>query len=405
MAELSEKELLLLSNYMYLQNATNKVTINDMLQSMQDANGFIDPSKLPQASGGMTGQEIEVLFQEMNCASDEFRSLTVTEIVNEDGLRAACFENSVGEGTVIFRGTGGEYQAWADNMLGGTQTDTPIQKRAAEFIQKDCARYHNLTVAGHSKGGNLAQYVTVKCNDQIDRCISYDGQGQNTHFIRSNLADVRTAQKKIKSISAHNDFVNILLTSIAGRRVFVRNQGTGIDAHKSIRLLTDNEFDPETGAFISTCEQDPDMKMLQGFLANGVIRLDELPYGINEGVYQSLASILAGVMSSDRSLKYKMTNSAYQLARLQQTIETPESEGFEVNLNAMSFAQTELDAVEKSMSEVQETIEGMDGALCNALSNKLHTEYQKLQRIHQATETIWKQYYEGEKMVIIYCSG
>ena len=50
--------------------------------------------------------------------------------------------------------------------------------------------YDSITVAGHSKGGNKAQYVTV-LSDKVDRCISMDGQGFSQEFIDKYYAEIQ----------------------------------------------------------------------------------------------------------------------------------------------------------------------------------------------------------------------
>ncbi|MFR1474249.1 MAG: Mbeg1-like protein [Hydrogeniiclostridium mannosilyticum] len=79
---------------------------------------------------------------------------------------------------MVYRGTGdGE---WLDNGLGMTQASTRQQEEAARYF--DYVVEHNglngsddITVTGHSKGGNKSQYVTVNSEykDYIDQCISW----------------------------------------------------------------------------------------------------------------------------------------------------------------------------------------------------------------------------------------
>lgn len=399
MAEATEKELAMLSNYMYMDTATEKVCIGELLASMQDAEGNIDTKLLPKASGGLSKKDVTFLFREMNKASEEFKSMTVTEVLSEEGIRGACFENASGEATVVFRGTGGEYEGWIDNLINGYHDHTIIQNQAVDFVKNQCGRYSNVTIAGHSKGGYVSQRTTVLCGDQVDRCISFDGQGHSVDFLKSHLTEVKAAQGKIKSISAYNDFVNILLTSIAGRRIFVQNKGVGIEGHKSIRLLTDNEFDPETGAFISIRKQDPDMMVLQLLLTNGVIHLDELPIGVSKGVYNTLASILAGVLSSDKSLKYKIFRTTYAVTQYQQSVIMPASEGFGIDLKMLSSAQEELEIGQKALIEVWEVIDGLSGVLAQKLAIRMKIECQMIKVLSEMTENVIQQYYNGEQVI------
>ncbi len=411
MGELTDRELLLLSNYMYMDVSVTKGSIKDILASVQDAEGNIDSSRI-SASGGIDDEGTLTILNEMNAASDDFKALRITEVVNSEGIRGACFENTAGEGTVVFRGTGGGYQSWVDNILGGYQKDTAMQKEAADFINQQCGRYSNLTVAGHSKGGNLAQYVTVMCGNQVDRCVSYDGQGQSRNFILSNSEKVRQAQEKITSISAHNDFVNILLTGIAGREIFVQNNGHGKEAHSMVRLLTDNEFDPVTGEFTSFQNQDPGIRELKAYLGNGVILLDELPLGISKEVYSTLAGILAGVLSTEKSLQYELTSLAVRMNRLTDAVSGGISDGFEVSFPLLKQAQEELNNGIRNITAVRDTLEGVMSQgdqdlytkllvkkLMKALLSGVEAECTIMNQMQTAMEGITMSYLRGENTI------
>ncbi|HOO28638.1 MAG TPA: DUF2974 domain-containing protein, partial [Lachnospiraceae bacterium] len=245
------------------------------------------------------------LFERMDQASETFKMLEVVRTINDGGIRAVCFaENGSEDATVVFRGTGGEYEAWRDNLYGEYMAETDMQKLASDFIVYDCGIYENITVSGHSKGGNLAQYVTAVCPDKIDRCVSYDGQGFGEKFFEKNGAAVSTAASKIISVSAHNDFVNILLTPIAGKRIFVENSGTGAYAHSSYWMLVSSRFD-ENGSFLSITRQDMAMQVLERAVSFAAKRLDRLPADGNVVFGNLLASLTASVMSNEKSKEYE----------------------------------------------------------------------------------------------------
>ena len=68
------------------------------------------------------------------------------------------------------------------------------------------------------------------------------------------MQQIETAASKITSISAYNDFVNILLTGIAGTCIYVANDSSAQGAHSPVTLLTHNTFD-ENGDFTSIRRQ------------------------------------------------------------------------------------------------------------------------------------------------------
>lgn len=249
MSSYSERQLLMLSNFVYLPCCLSDMTIKDILNYYRDDNGLFTVENVAKAGtgGGMSSEEVTELFIQMDeeiRRNPEFGELSASRKLNDGYVRAICYTNkNDGEAVVAFRGTGGSSEAWTDNFEGGYQTDTKMQKLAADFLRSECSMYENITVTGHSKGGNLSQYVTVCCPQMVGRCVSFDGQGFNDDFIDNNEAAVKEASKKIKSIAAYNDYVNILLTPIAGEIMYVSNGTSLRDAHSPLSLLVANEYD------------------------------------------------------------------------------------------------------------------------------------------------------------------
>lgn len=257
----SEKELLMLSNFLYLDASQEKGTISEILERYKNDEGLFTAASVKGAGtgGGLDAQMVSELFTEMQKECDSnpvnFGQLSGARYLEENDVRGICFTNSKDKNpVVVFRGTGGTKEAWQDNMYGGFEADTRLQKTANDFVQYECGIYKNITVTGHSKGGNLSQYVTVLNPGRIKSCVSFDGQGMGDDFISQNQKLIKKASGKIKSISAYNDYVNILLTSIAGSAVYVNNSEKGINAHSSFFMLKSNDFDTE-GNFTSFKEQ------------------------------------------------------------------------------------------------------------------------------------------------------
>ena len=73
---LSEKELLLLSNYLYLDKCTEYGTIGELIDACRSDNGWIDEDKMDMLGygGGMTKTECRKLLQEMDNESEEFQN-------------------------------------------------------------------------------------------------------------------------------------------------------------------------------------------------------------------------------------------------------------------------------------------------------------------------------------------
>ena len=310
MSELSEKELLLLSNYLYLDKCTEYGTINEMLDSCRSGNGWIDESKVDDLGigGCMTRSECRRLLQEMDNASEEFKSLSLVRSIDEPELRAACFADPdiEGKATVVFRGTGGTYEAWADNVRGSYMKDTDIQKMADDFVRYDCGIFDSITVTGHSKGGNLAGYTAILNRDRVRSCLAFDPQGYGIECIRAHGLKMRDASYNIKTVSAHNDYVNSLLTQVAKENVYVENKRTdAVGRHSSYALLDACRFD-ENGKIINAdADREFAMERLSGLIGITTALMNLLPGEGNEKVSELLASMAAAALGNDVDKEYK----------------------------------------------------------------------------------------------------
>ena len=276
----TQQELLLLSNFVYIPACLSEKPISEILDAYRDDNGcFTQESVMGAAAGGgMSVPDVRTVFEEMDKKIRDdpaFGQLSVSRKLDEKDVRAICYTGpGDNDPVVVFRGTGGTKGAWSDNFEGAFRDETRIQKLANDFIENDCGIYEDITVTGHSKGGNLAQYVTVKCTDRISLCVSYDGQGFSDDFLEKYAEEIKLASGKITSISAYNDFVNILLTCIAGTCLYVANDSSAAGAHSSVTLLTNNSFD-ENGDFLSLKDQgvvSKELKRITKRLVSGMGR-------------------------------------------------------------------------------------------------------------------------------------
>ena len=145
----------------------------------------------------------------------------------EDGAFRACTlvkrddAGKVEDVVVIFRGTAGDAIEWEDNIMNACREDSPVMLESVDYINNLPEEYgDSITVSGHSKGGNRAQYVTI-LTDRIGRCLSYDGQGFSNVFIEKYHDSIDDKKDRITSISTEYDYVNILLTPIAGTMKYI----------------------------------------------------------------------------------------------------------------------------------------------------------------------------------------
>ena len=145
------------------------------------------------------------------------------------GLAAVFFHVPAREAVVAFRGTARE--EWQDNFQGGGYTDaadrvsTRQQMRALAWFQGLGLDGYFVTVAGHSKGGNKAKYITI-LDDSVDRCLSFDGQGFSDEFVEWYQVRIRHRQSRIENHNVEQDYVHLLLNDV-GTSIYYKGREYG----------------------------------------------------------------------------------------------------------------------------------------------------------------------------------
>lgn len=116
----------------------------------------------------------------------------------------------------------GTTSTWSDNFTGAVQSDTAEQKSILKFYDKAAASApkgldgddgYRIIVSGHSKAGNLAQYIAVM-RDNVDRCYSFDGQGFSDKFLKKYRSQIKKNGPKIVSICPDMSMAGSLLHAL-----------------------------------------------------------------------------------------------------------------------------------------------------------------------------------------------
>lgn len=304
MAELNEEQLLLLNNLVYLDAACSpghsvSSIVTDLLEP-----GALDGLDI---GGGMTKDDAVIILEAI-AKDDTLMSMKIDSCVDTE-IRGVCFTSDDAGAVIAYRGTGPAYAAWDDNAQGGYLADTDMQQEALEFAQSCARRYDDITVTGHSKGGNMAQYVTVLMGDEVDRCVSFDGQGFSDEFLQKYGKEILENRDKIRSVCAYNDYVNILLTPIAGETVYLDNHNPGIKAgHYAHELYkASNNVMDENGEYIQTRKQAGYIVVAKTVEALLVAMIDLEGYSkpVTEFLMYSLVGIIMGTFISDEGTKWE----------------------------------------------------------------------------------------------------
>ena len=285
MCKLTYEELILLDNLVYLKlNVKEDEKLIDIVNKIltnEDLDNIID--NIGTCSLKMTKNEwINILEQIIN--KPNLRKLRMKNVDNyKQGMRFACFADEKNNATVVFRGTT-TIKEWDDNGKGAYEFDTLEQIDALNYINS--LEYNNITVTGHSKGGNKAQYVTV-LSSKIMNCISVNGQGFSNEFINKYEEEININKSKIIGINSKYDYVNCLFNSIEGKCHYIQTdfQINPLYYHKCNILLDENGVLKQNTneATISKIINDFSMSLIsdlpediQNLIINGIIGVIEL---------------------------------------------------------------------------------------------------------------------------------
>ncbi len=265
------------------------------------------------------GTEPEVAGLKMHSSSD-FKSFG-----NEySGAHAATFykENSSGSKDVYvaYKGTGDG--RWYDNGYAFASDSSPYQQSAAKYfddamdslnVDSSC----KVITTGHSKGGNLSQYVALGSKHAylVDKVLSFDGQGFSPEAI-DHFKEVYGEKffeeqcSKMYSISGDNDFVNVLGIKLIPEEntVYVHTAADELavpDAHALFvnyksknRAGEPNFFDYSTGEFYPVTEERRRFSLVADNLSRYIMTLPEDERG---AICRSLMAAMEVGMNGDET--------------------------------------------------------------------------------------------------------
>ena len=155
---------------------------------------------------------------------------------NKRGSGAMCFKDPSNKDVIVaYQGTGtGEYidgdatnSEWYTNALGASESDTEPQQAANDYFEYCKVRYGqdggDMIVTGHSNGGNKAMYVSV-VNDDVDRCVAFDGEGFGFKFLIKYLKQIEKNSGKITCYCVGDDYVNpLFVTPDSFKKIYIEH--------------------------------------------------------------------------------------------------------------------------------------------------------------------------------------
>lgn len=292
MSKLSYEELILLDNLIYLEWETdegqsliylvyNLLNEGNFLQKMNMIGNCVIEMK--------ESEWINILQQIINKPNLQKIKINNTNSY-KNGMKFACFTDDENNATVVFRGTS-TINEWDDNGAGIYEEETVEQIEALNYVNN--LSYDNITVTGHSKGGNKAQYVTI-LSPKVIKCVSVNGQGFSNEFINKYRKEINNNQFKIISINAKYDYVNCLFNSISGKIHYIKTeiQINPFYYHKSNILLDENgnlRMETNEGEF---------QKTINNF---SEVLISNLPYDIKKLVADKTIDIIKLILCKDEN--------------------------------------------------------------------------------------------------------
>ena len=412
----TQEELLLLSNFVYVPACISDEPIEAIIDAYREEDGSFTAASVIEAArgGGMSCEDVATVFTRMDrriSENPDFGKISASRILEEKDVRALCYTDPKdADPVVVFRGTGGTKEAWCDNFEGAFTDETKIQQIADDFVESECGIYNDIVVTGHSKGGNLAQFVTVSRNERIRECLSFDGQGFGEELLIKDPAGIVDASQKITSVCAYNDFVNILLTSIAGTCLFVFNDSSPAAAHSPVTLLTENEFDVD-GNFLTIRTQGLLAKGL-GYLTDGmcgILRSADDDDRRNFATVAGTAISLALTTPPDKlaedciapTLGLVSAGFAQKMALMERTVadsRPPAAGSVSIDTDACAGAAGSIEEGSELIAAVQASVEGVRKNMAFTITSKLCAE-KALENICEDLSGIKRGMYEMSKKI------
>ena len=217
--------------------STNKNTLEHAIDYL-----FSKVDKTKWVLGVILPQTIVKLANEAK-KTNRFKKIKVSNYVNEIDMEnqsqfsAMCYHISSNQIVISFRGTDDTLIGWQENLNMAYRFPVPAQEKAASYIDQIASLFPNqkLYIVGQSKGGNLAVYGAIYCNDKIkdkiEKVYSYDGQGFRTNHL--DMEKYNLIKSKIYKVLPQNSVVGVIFDDYYGKRLVASSINKGVLQHDS----------------------------------------------------------------------------------------------------------------------------------------------------------------------------
>ena len=148
---------------------------------------------------------------------------------------AMCFHISSELIYIAFRGTDDTVIGWQEDLNMVAKFPVPSQVKAVKYVEKIASLFPDCSIilGGHSKGGNLANYAGMYCNDLIkDRIIKiYNNDGPG--FVKEKIDEEKfnTVKNKMVRIIPSSSIIGVTLDPFYGKTKYVKADVKGLRQH------------------------------------------------------------------------------------------------------------------------------------------------------------------------------
>lgn len=258
------------------------------------ANSFFsrNPDYKKISMGVIVPKEILRLFKEIK-DTRRFRNVEMKGYVNcidvqkEMQFSAVTFLPGDGSAVVTYRGTDDTLVGWKENFNMSFLPVVPAQLAAVEYLNRVAASFDGpLRVTGHSKGGNLAVYAAVHCNQSIQKRLSEvwnnDGPGFSNAFIESDA--YLKMRPVIRTVVPQSSVIGMLLAHDENYTV-IKSKQSGLFQHNALN------WEVAGGSFVHLATVTPECKRIDKTLSEWIhMMTPEQKEIFTNSIYQLLSS-------------------------------------------------------------------------------------------------------------------
>ena len=199
-----------------------------------------------------------------------------------------------GDVFVAFRGTDDTLVGWKENFNMSFMHPIPAQTEALEYLEHIAENTKGkIYVGGHSKGGNLAVYASVKASlqtrERIAAVYNNDGPGFDTDFI--SCEEYKQMRERIHTLVPQSSVVGMLLEHEESYTV-VKSRSAGLFQHNGFT------WEVMGGSFLKLDDISEESKLIDRSIKDWLseLSIEERAEAVDK-LYEAIASTNAKTLS------------------------------------------------------------------------------------------------------------